>query len=68
MPRYYLRAEPNGESDPDGEELSGPQAARSFCDALARELRGAQGCQSLQTLVIRDEQGIVVHESPLVLH
>ncbi len=68
MPRYYLRVEPNGAYDADGEELSGPEAARSFCDALAHEMRRNPDDASFQRLLIKDEHGAIVHEAPLVLH
>ncbi len=67
MPRYYLRLEPGGAADPDGEELASLEVAKEFAEGIAREITRDQD-RSFQSLVMIDETGKVVYEAPLVLH
>jgi hypothetical protein len=69
MPRYYLRIEPQGIIDEDGEELPGVEAAKRLADRVADDLtKNRDPDQPYQLVVVTDESGQVVHEKPLVLH
>ena len=68
MPRYYVRLEPQGITDKDGEELPGPEAAKRLAERVAQDLAKHREELPYQSLVVIDERGEVVHEKALMLH
>ena len=69
MPVYFVRLEPHGLKDEEGEELSGPRAAKALGKRVADELmRNRDEELPYQRIVVTDAKGAVVYEAPLVLH
>jgi len=69
MPRYYMRLEPSGFEDVEGEELPGPEAAKRLAKEVALDLINHPQSEPWQHLiVVRDETGTIIHEQPLILH
>ena len=68
MPKYFVRLEPNGAVDTEGEELPDQNAVSRLADAIAFDLRASSTSGAYQRLVIVDEQGKVVCERPIVTH
>ena len=70
MPRYFVRLEPNGFEDEEGEELPGPSAAEQLADNVLVDLlkNRTKGEFECQRLIVKDEEGNVICERGIVLH
>lgn len=68
MPKFYVRLEPNGPPDEEGENLPNRDAAERLADAIAFDLALGPLTGPYQRVVITDENGEVVCERPLVTH
>jgi hypothetical protein len=68
MPKYYVELEPGGAKDEDGEWLPGPSAAKRLIEAMAEELTKNHRDVRYERIVVKNEDGEIVHETPLVTH
>jgi len=67
MPKYYVRLEPGGAKDVDGEWLPDPEAAKKLIEAMAADLtQNGEADLPYRRIVIRDESGAIVAEKPLL--
>jgi hypothetical protein len=64
MPLYFFHLHGHS-ADVDGHEFPDDETARDEARAVARELVGNSNIMSGKRLIVRDEDGSIVHEEPL---